>query len=151
MNNRWGIFPVHLLRNSPTSPIPIHFYLTGTALIQGPPGPLKQRLEQWWSQQSQATITPLWESNPISEGQAPEKALQRTTPPQPLKLVAAHIGTDEAGKGDYFGPLVIAGVYLDEQQVAQLRSRGVRDSKTLSDTAIVALADEIKHLCPRST
>lgn len=137
------------LRLTPdTTTIPIHFYSTGTVLIQGPSGPLKQRIEQWWHQQSQATMTPLWESNPISEGQAPEKALQRTTLPPSPKLVAAHIGTDEAGKGDYFGPLVVAGVYLDEQQATQLRSLGVRDSKTLSDTAIVALADEIKHLCP---
>jgi len=59
----------------------------------------------------------------------------------------AHIGTDEAGKGDYFGPLVVAGVFVDEQKAPQLRALGVRDSKTLSATAILSLADEIKRLC----
>ena len=42
------------------------------------------------------------------------------------------LGIDEAGKGDYFGPLVIAGVRLIGQEVAaELREIGVRDSKTI--------------------
>ena len=42
------------------------------------------------------------------------------------------LGIDEAGKGDYFGPLVIAGVRLTGQEVAaELREIGVRDSKTI--------------------
>jgi ribonuclease HIII len=38
-----------------------------------------------------------------------------------------HIGTDEAGKGDYFGPLVCAACYLDADMTRTLRARGVRD------------------------
>ncbi len=55
-----------------------------------------------------------------------------------------HIGTDEAGKGDYFGPLVCAACYVDADSAAVLRELGVRDSKTLSDTAIKRLAAEIR-------
>jgi ribonuclease HIII len=60
------------------------------------------------------------------------------------------IGTDEAGKGDYFGPLVVAGVYVTSETVAQLAVVGVRDSKTLSDTRIAEMAKEIRRLCPVS-
>jgi len=43
------------------------------------------------------------------------------------------VGTDEAGKGDYFGPLVVAGVrVLGEEAARELREIGTRDSKTLS-------------------
>lgn len=56
----------------------------------------------------------------------------------------AHIGTDEAGKGDYFGPLVCAACYLDPEVTEVLRSLGVRDSKTLSDKTISKLAAEIR-------
>jgi ribonuclease HIII len=57
---------------------------------------------------------------------------------------ACYIGTDESGKGDYFGPLVIAGVIADESNSQFLKSIGVRDSKELSDTAIKKIATEIK-------
>jgi len=43
------------------------------------------------------------------------------------------IGTDESGKGDYFGPLGIAAFFLPEGQEDVLRELGVRDSKRLSD------------------
>lgn len=55
-----------------------------------------------------------------------------------------YIGTDESGKGDYFGPLVIAGVYLNEETGKILRSLGIRDSKELSDSQILQMAAVIK-------
>ena len=57
------------------------------------------------------------------------------------------IGTDESGKGDYFGPLVIAGVYADENIKKQLRVLGVTDSKKLTDKNISKLATMIKQIC----
>jgi ribonuclease HIII len=53
------------------------------------------------------------------------------------------IGTDESGKGDYFGPLVSAGVYVDEATAKDLIAHGVRDSKTIADSKILELAREI--------
>ena len=58
------------------------------------------------------------------------------------------IGTDEAGKGDYFGPLVVAGVYVTPDTGLRLRELGVRDSKTLSDKRIAAITAGIRTLCP---
>jgi ribonuclease HIII len=59
----------------------------------------------------------------------------------------ARIGMDESGKGDYFGPLVIAAVYVDEKTETQLVALGVRDSKRLQDNRILNLTEEIKGLC----
>lgn len=51
------------------------------------------------------------------------------------------VGTDEAGKGDYFGPLVVAGVrVLGEEAALGLREAGARDSKTLSVMGARAMA-----------
>lgn len=57
-----------------------------------------------------------------------------------------YIGTDESGKGDYFGPLVIAGVFIDKTNWEFLQHIGVRDSKELSDTMIGRVAKEIKKI-----
>lgn len=56
-----------------------------------------------------------------------------------------HIGTDESGKGDYFGPLVVAGVFLPEGQEDVLREFGVKDSKRTSDGRVRELAEVIKR------
>ena len=57
------------------------------------------------------------------------------------------IGTDESGKGDYFGPLVSAGVYVDEQSAKDLIALGVKDSKKLSDSKALELAKKIAKIC----
>jgi len=55
-----------------------------------------------------------------------------------------HIGTDESGKGDYFGPLVVAGVFVPEAQQEVLQELGVKDSKRVSDNRVKEMADLIK-------
>lgn len=56
-----------------------------------------------------------------------------------------HFGIDESGKGDFFGPLVVAGVYLDRDLARRLRDAGVRDSKAIgSDKKIRDLAAVIR-------
>lgn len=57
------------------------------------------------------------------------------------------IGIDESGKGDYFGPLVIAGVFTTSDQEQQLKAAGVRDSKTLSDAKAASLSAQIRTTC----
>ena len=57
------------------------------------------------------------------------------------------IGTDESGKGDYFGPLVIAAVYAGPEEKQMLRRLGADDSKKLKDLKIAVMAQEIKKLC----
>lgn len=57
------------------------------------------------------------------------------------------IGIDESGKGDYFGPLVVAAVQTTEATIPLLKKMGVADSKTLTDTRILELEPQIKALC----
>jgi len=57
-----------------------------------------------------------------------------------------HIGTDEAGKGDFFGPLVTAGVFVDERTAKLLRTLGVRDSKLVGDRELRGLATNIRNV-----
>lgn len=58
-----------------------------------------------------------------------------------------HSGVDESGKGDFFGPLVVAGVFAQKQDLIALQKMGVKDSKKLKDPAIQALAQKIKKTC----
>jgi ribonuclease HIII len=57
-----------------------------------------------------------------------------------------YIGSDEAGKGDFFGPLVVAAVFVDEKTKKELMKSGVRDSKDISDSQIRIMSDEIKMI-----
>ncbi len=63
-------------------------------------------------------------------------------PPESL-FTHAHIGTDEAGTGDYFGPMTVSAVYVPEEKIAMLKAMGITDSKTLTDENIARLAKEI--------
>ena len=61
-----------------------------------------------------------------------------------------HFGIDESGKGDFFGPLVVAGVYTDREIARALRDAGVMDSKRITtDEGIRALAEAIRSI-PRA-
>lgn len=63
------------------------------------------------------------------------------------EMFQPHIGVDESGKGDFFGPLVIAGVYVDGDAVRRLRDLGAVDSKRIgSDERIAKLAAEIRQV-----
>jgi ribonuclease HIII len=60
------------------------------------------------------------------------------------------IGIDESGKGDYFGPLVIAAVFVDATTQSELTLMQVRDSKKISDGRILDMAPDIRTICPHS-
>ncbi len=61
------------------------------------------------------------------------------------EMFEPHFGVDESGKGDFFGPLVIAGIYVDRGIARRLLDAGVVDSKRIgSDARICALADTIR-------
>jgi len=62
------------------------------------------------------------------------------------ELLAPRIGVDESGKGDFFGPLCIAGVYVNERVIAAWEGKGIRDSKNISgDRRIAELAKLIRE------
>jgi len=53
------------------------------------------------------------------------------------------IGSDECGKGDYFGSLVVAAFALERSRAGELKKLGVKDSKLLGDSEIIALAKQL--------
>ena len=61
-------------------------------------------------------------------------------------LLLPRIGVDESGKGDFFGPLSIAGVYVNESVINAWKEIGIRDSKNISnDKKIAELAEKIRN------
>jgi ribonuclease HIII len=58
------------------------------------------------------------------------------------------VGSDESGKGDYFGPLVVAAFYCKYENINVLRKLGVKDSKQLQDAQINLLAQKIMQAYP---
>jgi ribonuclease HIII len=60
------------------------------------------------------------------------------------------IGTDESGKGDYFGPLVVAAVHAGPEEEKVLKYLGVKDCKRLSDARVLELDAEIRRHCKHS-
>jgi len=77
---------------------------------------------------------------PVPKDASSESAVPPETEP--------HIGTDEAGKGDFFGPMVTAGVYVDARTAQILRTLGVRDSKLVNDRELRGLAVKIRAVVP---
>ena len=59
-------------------------------------------------------------------------------------LGVERIGVDESGKGDYFGPLVVAAVFVEQSVVRRLLDIGVSDSKTLTDGRVRDISDNLK-------
>ncbi len=55
-----------------------------------------------------------------------------------------YIGTDESGKGDFFGPLVVAGVQISGQNKQKFIDLGIKDSKKLNDKKILEFSNIIK-------
>ncbi len=70
--------------------------------------------------------------------------------PETLVNTEPRIGIDEAGKGDFFGPLCIAGVYANEEGIQKLLYLKVRDSKRMGDQAILSLAAQIRNALPHT-
>jgi len=59
------------------------------------------------------------------------------------------VGVDDAGRGAVIGPLVIAGVAIDEKDLSRLTELGVKDSKLLSPSKREALAIEVKRVAQK--
>ncbi len=123
-------------------------YSSGKLQLQGHAGPVYRRaleviIPRYNLHYPNATLN-------IEDFLASEMVAREPTSPvkdaaNPVAL--PHIGTDESGKGDYFGPLVIAGVWVDEALQESLAQLGVRDSKKLTDRQCQGLAAKIRELC----
>lgn len=104
--------------------VTINLYDKGGILIQGKNNPLKEFLEKLIQK----------ENAPKHNGAGYEDI--------------SRIGIDEAGKGDYFGPLVIAAAFLKKGDSAWLREIGIMDSKKIGDAKIMELSKTLKKTIP---
>lgn len=59
------------------------------------------------------------------------------------EMFSPHFGVDESGKGDFFGPLVIAGVYTDANITRQLMDAGIMDSKRITSAARIRQLSQV--------
>ena len=62
------------------------------------------------------------------------------------ELVAPHAGSDESGKGDYFGPLVVCCAYTDEALSEKMQEMGVKDCKQMSDKSVLTTGAKLRAL-----
>ncbi|MBS0606875.1 MAG: ribonuclease HIII [Verrucomicrobia bacterium] len=115
-----------------------------------------------FSAQKKGVSCTLYTSGKLTvQGKDKEEFIQFYIEPEILQSVAfsypetqvdlkTRIGVDEAGKGDFFGPLCIAGVFATEDHIKELLKIGVKDSKKMTDKAILVLSQKIKKICPHS-
>ncbi len=83
------------------------------------------------------------------EDDAATESLAAKPKPEPAPTVAL-IGSDECGKGDYFGPLIVCAVKLTPQMAELLSGGRIADSKTLSDKLIQTLAGALRERVPNA-
>lgn len=117
----------------------------------------------YWRARREKTTVVAYQSGKLSvQGKGTAEMVQFILEPEVLKearfgyedeyakqddpaMFEPHAGIDESGKGDYFGPLVIAAVYVDAESAKALMAAGVQDSKAIkSDTRMRALARTIQ-------
>ncbi|GCE46588.1 ribonuclease HIII [Thermosporothrix hazakensis] len=127
------------LINDGTTSVAVTLYPNGNMLIQGKESPLKDALMAW------KTARPATRTHKTAP-QATLFPVEATPVPAPRTGVA-RIGSDESGKGDYYGPLVVAAVAVDPKREEQLLALGVRDSKRLTDETILPMATRISEIC----
>lgn len=82
----------------------------------------------------------------ISQKQASPQKTNGSATPLLTSHLSPYIGTDESGKGDFFGPLCVAGVMITEKNRPIFEELGIKDSKTLKDADMLKMAVQIqKH------
>jgi ribonuclease HIII len=103
----------------------VNLYTSGKCLVQG------KGAEEW--------ITFTLEPEVLGEARLGYDAVHDPESVEP------HMGIDESGKGDFFGPLVIASVHTDAKTVEFLKELGAKDSKKISsDRVALQMASDIR-------
>ena len=115
----------------------LNVFHTGKISADGKDSGLKRLLESWRLSNSKGSGKSK-SRMPRGKDKSSERPTARSTP---------RVGTDEAGKGDYFGPLVVAGTrILGGTQDRELREAGVRDSKDLTLSQARSISGRIKEI-----
>ncbi|ENH97039.1 ribonuclease HIII [Gracilibacillus halophilus YIM-C55.5] len=132
--------PAHSIFQAKKDGVTITAYQSGKVMFQG--NGAEQEASIWQSSHSSVKAHSSKEKKTVNDhAYQPDKRL----------FQMSHIGTDEAGTGDYFGPITVASAYVSEENLSILQSLGITDSKQLTDENILALSKEIvQHNIPYS-
>jgi len=124
-------------------PLTLYYGKKGFSLVlAGKAGVLKAKLEALFGLAPSTSLTTeaaLFDSAPKSNKPYGFEAV--------TGFESGWIGTDESGKGDVFGPLVVAAVAVNPAIVSELERIGVKDCKQLSDKKVAEFADKIRQIC----
>lgn len=93
------------------------------------------------------TEADIWVDEKMETPKKSSKTIKATalTPSETL-FTSNHIGSDEAGTGDYFGPITVAAAFVKKDQIELLKELGVKDSKNLTDTTIKKISKDLMKL-----
>lgn len=98
----------------------------------------------------------IWDNSLLSElniiEEPKEKKEKKTTTKEPKAWLYTkeHIGTDEVGTGDYFGPMCVCAAYVKASDLEFLNSLGIDDSKKINDETIKKIAPQLLKRIPYS-
>lgn len=121
--------PPHTIFQAKKSNVSCTFYQSGKLVVQGKG--MDELIEFYLEPQILKTFT---------YTHAPAVQLSKHS-------MEARIGIDESGKGDFFGPLCVAGVFGGEKEIERLVKIGVKDSKEITDPGIIKIGKEIESFC----
>jgi len=135
-----------------TAQLNIYYGKKGLKIVaQGGSNAAKQAAEDVGAAlEALASGASLGTASSAATGAASKPTTPRATshhPAVPASFDQPWIGSDESGKGDFFGGLVTAGVIVDPEAVPLLQSLGVDDSKKITDAKIPGMAAEIRKIC----
>lgn len=116
---QWAVF------RAKTPSATITAYTSGKVLFQG---------------NAPETEVKKWAEAGTTSGKQTKKSVQHNYNPPPDFLTSNHIGSDESGTGDYFGPVTTCAVYVKEEQIELLKEMGIQDSKAITDDNIELLS-----------
>lgn len=111
-------------------------YKTNVATFQGQNA---VELYKYWVDKFEITI---------EEESLEEKATSQELAIPNLNL--SLIGTDEVGTGDFFGAVVVAGVYVPKENILMLKKLGIKDSKKVSDDKVMEIAPKLVKIVEHS-
>ena len=97
------------------------------------------------NEQLNITLNNIYEQFKGNNISSPNFNAENIKTPYPI-LAPPLTGSDEVGKGDFYAPIIVGSIYLNENQYNILKELGVKDSKDLSDIQITKLAKEIKQV-----
>lgn len=117
----------------------------------------------WWNARGPDVVVTWYRSGKlVVQGQAAESFVTRfldrgaekkggeSTEAPTSSLRHAEIGSDESGKGDYFGPLTVAAALVDPETESKIRALGVQDSKAVTDGLVQRAEGAIADLAPHA-